>query len=292
MVVQAHQLSTASDIHNRQLERQSFSDGGWNYAPDTLDIPFWRTIAVKKTLHDYEVIAELLTLPECPGCDRVSTGLRPTGTFVQSIKDEPRDNRRVEIHFIRQRFECKCGRNLLQPLAGVVKGRSLTWRAARYIALECFHLSFDDVGLKTGISGTRAKEVFADFVCALEANRTIDAPKRLGIDAVCVGRRKYKRSYCMLTDIANSRVLELLPKSTQLELTKFLEQLPNKQNVKIIVIDMARGFFNVAQKILPHAAIVIDPYHVVRMLNDAVSEVVRIESALLGRSQAMEAVHF
>jgi transposase len=229
MAAQEQELSIAEEIDNYRLEQVSSIEAEWDYAPDFLGLPHWRTIAVRKTKYDYEVIAEPLTLPRCPDCDRLPIMLNPTGTLVQSIKDEPRENRRVEIHFIRQRFECPCGRSLMQPLPGVVKGRSITQRGAQFIALECFHLSFDDVGLKIGVSGTMAKEVFSDFVCALEAARTtIEAPEVLGIDGVCVGRRKYKRSYCTLTDISNSRILELLNKSTELELARFLKQLPNE----------------------------------------------------------------
>ncbi|HWW75175.1 MAG TPA: ISL3 family transposase, partial [Pyrinomonadaceae bacterium] len=97
----------------------------------------------------------------------------------------------------------------------------------------------------------------------------------LGIDGVCVGRRKYKRSYCLLTDISNSRVLELLGKSTELELTRYLKQLPNREKIKVVAIDMAQGFLNVAERQLPRAKIVIDPFHVLRKLNGAVTRVVR-----------------
>lgn len=224
------------------------------------------------------MIAEPLTLPECPDCDRTaSVGvLTPSGTLVQKVRDEPRENRRFVIHFIRQRFRCSCGRNLLQPLAGIAEGRSITVRGAVYTALECFGRSFDEVAERVGVSSKTVKEIFADLICMLDAKRTLEAPEVLGIDGVCVGRRKHKRSYCLLTNISNSSVLELLNKSTMLELTRFLKQLPHKEKIKVVAIDMARGTLDVIEKILPKAVVVIDPFHVVRMLNDSVNKVVRI----------------
>jgi hypothetical protein len=127
-----------------------------------------------------------------------------------------------------------------------------------------------------GVSSKTAKELFADLICVLEAARKVEAPRVLGIDGVCVGRRKYKRNYCLLTDLSAPKILELLSKSTELEVARFLEQLPGKENIQFVMIDMARGFLNVAEKILPWAKVGIDPYHVLSKLNDAVTKVVRM----------------
>lgn len=264
------------DVAEQIQEETIPLDEVWTYTTDFLDLPYWRTIAFKKSEHDYEVIAEPLTLPVCPDCDRSESVLTPTGTLVQKLRDAPRDNRRVVIHFIRQRFRCSCGRNLLQPLAGVVEGRSITVRGAVYTALECFGRSFDEVSERVGISSKTVKEIFADLICLLDAKRSIEAPEILGIDGVCVGRRRYKRSYCLLTNISDSCILELLPRSTMLEVAWFLKQLLHKERIKVVAIDMARGTREVIEKILPTAVIVIDPFHVVRMLNDAVNKVVRM----------------
>jgi transposase len=274
MVVHKQLLSPPYNKHENGREPSAATSDLWDYTPDFLGLPFWRTIAYKKSEHDYEIMAEPLTLPECPDCGP-KTLLTPTGTLVQKLRDIPRDNCRAEIHFIRRRFGCSCGRNLTQPLPSVVEGRSITVRGAVYVAFECLSRSFEEVAEKVGCSSTQAKELFADLICILEAQRNLEAPKVLGIDGVCVGRRIYKRSYCQLTDIANSRVFELLSKSTKLELARFLEQLPDKESIKVVVIDMSMGFLSVTKKILPWVIVVIDPFHVVRMLNDAVTKCVR-----------------
>lgn len=277
---QAQRLPLLEELTGGKSKSPLQTGDSWNYMPDPLDLLYWRTFAIRKSRYDYEMIAQPLTLPVCPGCAVEDSTLEPTGTLVQRVHDEPRENLCVSVHFIRQRFQCSCGRNLLQPLPGIVEGHSITVRGAAYVALECFDLSFDKVAEKVGISSSMAKELFADLVCGLDAARVIKAPEVLGIDGVCVGRRRYKRSYCLLTDLSNSsdsKVLELLPKSTEIEVARFITQLPDKKRIKIIVIDMSRGFLNVAEKLLPHAKVVIDPFHVLRMLNDAVTKAVRMK---------------
>jgi transposase len=272
MVVR-EQIVHANEAEETAPVLVSFPEEDWDCAPDFLDLLNWRTIAVKKTLHDYNIAAELLTSPECP-CGLPPESLRPAGTLVQKLWDEPRDNRRMQLHFFRKRFKCPCGNNLIQPLAGVPKGRCVTERAARYIGLEALGRSFSEVAEKVGVSDKTVKEVFADFICNLETTRCIRAPRVLGIDGVCVGRRRFKRSYCIVTDISNSEVIELLRKSTELELARFLKQMPHVKDVKVVVIDMSVGFLVVIKKCLPKAIVVIDPFHVLRKLNDAVNKVV------------------
>jgi transposase len=135
--------------------------------------------------------------------------------------------------------------------------------------------SFKDVGDELGCSSKTIKNLFADCIIELESARTLECPEVLGIDGVCVGRHKSKRSYCLLTDIAEHRIVELLPKSTELELARFLKQVPHPERLKIVVIDMSLGFLTVVRKIFPWARVVIDAYHVLRMVNDAVTEVLK-----------------
>lgn len=283
MVLRNQLLTPPNSQSENNLEIDRALADNWIFSPDFLDLPYWRTIGYQKSEHDYVIIAEPLTLPECPGCG-TQTLLTPTGTLVRKVKDIPRDNRRVEIHFIRQRFRCSCGLNLTQPLPGVVEGRSITVRCALYIGIECLSRSFEEVSRKVGCSCTQAKELLADMICILEAQRNVEAPEVLGIDGVCVGRREHKRNYCQLSDLANSQVFELLPKSTQLEVARFLEQLPDKERIKYVVIDMAKGFLIVVQRILPWTIVIIDPFHVLRMLNDAVTKFVRTKQR--GMTQA------
>jgi transposase len=52
-------------------------------------------------------------------------------------------------------------------------------------------------------------------------------------------------------------------------------QLPNKERITLVTIDMWRPFYTVVKRVLPQAEIVIDTYHVQRMGNQAVNAVLR-----------------
>jgi transposase len=257
-----------------------------DYEADLLDLsPSWKVLRIIKTECSYEVIAQLLTPPPvCPRC-RHSQSLKPNGTLEHSLIDQSIHYLYLRLHFLRQRYLCACGRSLLQPLADTFKGHSITKRAARQIAASVLIHSYDYSADEVGVSAKTAKNVFADVICELEAARTISLPEVLGIDGVCVGQHGNKKTYCLLTDISNHDVLELLKKSTELELARFLKQVPGAENLKVVVIDMARGFLVVIQKLFPHALVVIDAYHVLRLLNDAITEVVKTKQRGLSESE-------
>jgi len=263
-----------------------------DYRADLFDLsPSWELLRIFKTKSSYEVFAQLLTPPPvCPRCQH-SQSLNPNGTLEHSLVDQSVHDHYLRLHFLRQRYLCACGRSLLQPLADTFKGHSITNRAARQIAASVLIHSYEYSADQVGVSAKTAKNVFADVVCELESARTISLPDVLGIDGVTVGCHKNKKTYCLLTDISNHVPLELLKKSTKLELARFLKQAPGAENLKVVVIDMARGFLAVILKLFPHAVIVIDAYHVLRLLNDGITEVVKAKLRGLSESEIEQLMH-
>jgi hypothetical protein len=53
----------------------------------------------------------------------------------------------LRINFVRQRYKCECGRNLLQPLADHFEGHSITKRAALQITADCLIHSYEFTAL-------------------------------------------------------------------------------------------------------------------------------------------------
>jgi transposase len=161
-----------------------------NYGPELLDLPSAQPIACFKTKTAYEILVEILTPPPiCPKCKSVSN-LRPNGTQVRKIIDQMLHGLCVYLYFIRQRYQCSCGRNLLQPLPSIVKGRLITERAAQEIARNALTQSFEYIGAVRGLSPKTIKYLFAEYISALEAARTIECPEVLGIDGVCGSLQK------------------------------------------------------------------------------------------------------
>ena len=65
----------------------------------------------------------------------------------------------------------------------------------------------------------------------------------------------------------------------------YLRSFPNRDEVKYVVMDMNRGFRDVAKSFLPNAKIIIDRFHVVRYCTEAMENVRRNLQKTLPKAQ-------
>ena len=68
----------------------------------------------------------------------------------------------------------------------------------------------------------------------------------------------------------------------------YFGRMPNKSNVKIVTMDMWRPYFDVISATIPHAKIVIDKFHVVRMASDAMEKIRRNMRNTLTHKQQLQ----
>ena len=67
---------------------------------------------------------------------------------------------------------------------------------------------------------------------------------------------------CIVADPLNRCVFDILSDRTALNIQEYLRSFPNRHEVKYVVMDMNRGFRNIARTFLPNAQIIIDRFHV------------------------------
>jgi transposase len=100
----------------------------------------------------------------------------------------------------------------------------------------------------------------------------------LGMDEKSFGRGQDYVS--ILTDLKESRVLDVVPERTEQAATQLLEtalQAEQREAVQAACIDMWPAYEAATQQVLPQARIVFDPFHVVSHANQAVDQVRRRE---------------
>ncbi|GHL25237.1 hypothetical protein ECZU25_20500 [Escherichia coli] len=78
-----------------------------------------------------------------------------------------------------------------------------------------------------------------------------------------------KRYRCILTNIEERTLLDLLATRRQDVVTNYLMKMKDRQKVKIVSMDMWNPYRAAVKAVLPQARIVVDKFHVVRMANDA-----------------------
>ena len=107
-------------------------------------------------------------------------------------------------------------------------------------------------------------------------------PKRLSLDEFA--RRKGQGKFAtILTDLDKSSLLEVIDSHKSDDIIAVLKQQPlaMREGVEEVCVDMWGGFPKVIREVFPNAKIVVDRFHVQKLVNKAVNKI-RIKLSLKG----------
>jgi transposase len=104
-----------------------------------------------------------------------------------------------------------------------------------------------------------------------ERRDTIKWPSQLGIDEHFFSRRRGSPGFVtVFTDLGKRRLFEVaLGKDTK-GLIEQVSQIPGREQVKTVCIDMSKTYRALIKKLFPNAQIVADKFHVLRLLSSAI----------------------
>ena len=127
-----------------------------------------------------------------------------------------------------------------------------------------------DIARDTGTSVSAVTRCLA----LLNAGKPARLPDVIALDEF-KGDAGGERFQCILTAPKERRILDILPDRTTSTLQSYLRAFPNRQDVRYVVMDMNRGFRDIARTFFPQAKIVIDRFHVFRYCSWAMDDVRR-----------------
>ena len=90
---------------------------------------------------------------------------------------------------------------------------------------------------------------------------------------------------CVISNVKDNTIVEILKDRNKPTVIKYLSQLKGLEQVQYVAMDMWRPYRDAVQTVIPHAQIVIDKFHVVRMANDALE---RVRKSLRGQLTAKQ----
>ena len=181
---------------------------------------------------------------------------------IQKVKDLPAFNKNVYLHLRKRRYVCgSCGKRFYEENSFLPRYQRMTNRQYAGI-IEAFRdtVSATHIAKEHNISVTTALRCFdlVNYHCG-------ELPEVLSIDEFKgnAGGEKYQT---ILADVANKRVMDVLPNRRKTDLVKYFCQFKNRKDVKYFVMDMNRHFLEVATTCFPKATVIIDRYHVTRQV--------------------------
>ncbi len=236
--------------------------------PNLMNLPGYRIIAVEETDDAYHIAAETPTASTmCPHChDLAVVGY---GRREQWIRDLPMHGKRVGLYVQTRRFRCKaCHKTFYEALPGVDTQRFMTARLVGWIGPMAVRRPFTHVAQEVGVSERTVRDIFHDHVAVLEAHRHVETPQWLGLDEIHLIRPRG-----VVTNVQECTLVDLLRNRSKETIIAYLGQLPHRERVRLVTMDMWRPYKDAVEASLPDATIVIDKFHVLKMANAAVERV-------------------
>jgi transposase len=218
------------------------------------------------------VVLNAVKTSEMEVCPKCATQSRTIYDYRQVIiRDEPLAGRRIIMKIKKRRFWCiACEKPFTEPVTGIRKKHRTTERFKRAVLAACEkYTNLKKVEADFDIS---AGYVFEVFYQQLELKRRMHNqyawPKTIGIDEHSFRRTKgYVEFATVMVDFKNSRVFELVDGKAEAVVAKAVENIPGRELVQNVVIDMCEAFRNFSKNTFLNAKITVDKFHVLRLIS-------------------------
>jgi transposase len=253
-----------------------------------LQWPNWTIVDVAEDQRDIHITAHPNNSPElCLHCG--TTGeLQQFGKRDHLYLDIPIRGKRVGIHVPRQRWRCKaCRRTFYEAIEEMHPIHRMTKRLVTYIEQQSLPKPFVTLADEVGVNETTIRNIFRAYAKRLENETTFVTPAVLGIDELhLLGKPR-----CILANVEHATLVDILKTRSKAAVSARLRQFANRERIEVVTMDMWRPYYDAVREVLPGATVIIDKFHVVRLVNQAVETIRKELRASLSDRQRRGLMH-
>ena len=211
----------------------------------------------------------------CPDC----------GTLSDSIHSERHRcvrhldiwGKKTFLHFLSRRFKCgNCGQVFNEQLPFIDEHRRQTIALEQFVYESCLSSNRKKVAKQIGLSQSTVRDIFNRFAQIKVDYNEVLLTRVLGIDEISL-KKRHKQFALVISDIERKCILAILPDRKKETLIKWLSGLAEKQRkaIRYASIDMWSPYKEAVLKVLPHVNVVVDRFHVMKHLNERISQIRR-----------------
>jgi transposase len=220
------------------------------------------------------IILQLELLNEgiiCPHCQEDTDDINQNRPIL--VRDLSIFGQAVYLQFPRRQFYCSgCQKYSTEQLCWMEMGRKYTQRYEEYIYEKVKELTVEQVSRTEQISAAQVERIFHRI--SRRKKKDWGNPERLSLDEFsrCKGQRKFAT---VVSDVDRGCLLEVVDSHQSEEIIAVLKQQPLevREQVKEVSVDMWGGFKRVITEVFPNAVIVIDRFHVMKLVNQSLNKI-------------------
>ena len=190
-------------------------------------------------------------------------------------KDEPIRSRHVILRIKKRRFKCQnkeCAKIFTEPVGGVRKGFRTTQRFRAKIREDASKfMNLKEVKKTHWISNSTIYKAFYEQI-ELELRKSQNPwPKTIGVDEHSFQRNcsgNQREFVTVFIDYNNNRMKEVVLGKSLYDLNNSnIQDIPGRENVKNVIVDLSPTFRTFATEFFPNAKLIADKFHVVKLMH-------------------------
>jgi transposase len=258
-------------------------------ALNILGLADYRILAIDEGEHDFHIQAECCTSPSCCAhCGHCK--LYRHEVKQQLYLDQPIRGKHVGIIVHRKRYRCyDCRRTFFEPVPQMDEHHFMTERLVHYVQSEALRRTFTGIADDVGVDEKLIRILFSEFAKSLSPRYPSTAVHYLGIDELYL-LNQYR---CVITDVEHHRIVELLRDRTKASVINYLSHWPKELQAQITAVctDMWAPYHDAVLTVLPNASLVVDKFHVLKLLSGCLETVRKSVRAGLTDRQRRTLMH-
>jgi transposase len=209
----------------------------------------------------------------CPHCEKYLEIVHQTRYIL--VRDLSICGMEVYLKVPRRRFYCRqCQKYTTEQVIWLDPKQLFTNRFKEYIYARVKELTVEQVSRHENLGSKQVQKIFNDLSKIEIEKKDWGMPKRLSLDEF--SRNKGQGNFAtILTDLDKSSLLEVIDSHKSDEIVKALKLLPQemREHVEEVCVDMWGGFPKVIKEVFPNARIVIDRFHVQKIINKNLNKI-------------------
>lgn len=237
-----------------------------------LNLPMLEVISVKILKTEIEIYCESKFEEQiCPTCLKKSKSVNQT--YERRVRDMDLIGRRVTLIISSRQFHCEdCDRYFSEQYSFIGKNGQVTKRQEKWIFEICHKQGIKQVAALVGMGYRQVENIYYKYAeDLLNKQDRYGQVKRLGIDEFSL-RKGHKNFACVLVDLDKGWVIDVLPSRDKKLLIKHFESkgIEFLNQIEVFTCDMWEAYVSVGRALFPNALVVIDRFHWMKHLSDAV----------------------
>lgn len=215
----------------------------------------------------------------CHRCGTISQ--KVNDRHIHSVTDRPLDVPGLKLEVLKRRWKCLntfCPtKTFTEQIEGLAKKRTHTdlfcrhvYQLSRQMTFSGVHKHLQEVyGCQTALS-TIYRAAIEQLHQQVTVPQRVDTPF-VGLDEFSKGK---SHDYgVVLVDLARRKVIDVDGGGKTKKAAKRLLEKVGSEKLRACVIDMWEPFKTACREVVPHALVVVDHFHVIKTMNEAVDKV-------------------